>query len=295
MESMVRLMMGAAGAPRRIVVAVGVSVCIAAGLAGPLGPLAYAHRASKGGAGTVEEVKAEPTSLAISLASEGPAGPDISVTANMAVRAGVTLEGANAASARGAIEYKVYSDPTCTTEVAWSGPRPLGNTSASRRVRLRSGTYFWQAAYAGDNRDAPSTSQCGAAVETVTGDPQIASCTDVSGKSVVSTEAGELRIRESLSSDLSVGGQELIASWSGGHRLHLTDLLNARCTVRRQASVFVGVGDAKLNGVPGYHVRVRVRVDQSGEESIRLTVRNPKDELVADLTSVPAPGSETIG
>ena len=282
------------GMPGRIVVAVGVSLCLAAGLAAPLGPVAYAKPAKgAGGTGTVEETKAEPTALAISLQSEGQSGAQITVPGRTRVRASVTLTGANRASARGGVSYAVYSDGGCTNEVAWAGPRLIRASTESGPVRLTPGTYYWQATYGGDAKDAPSVSACGAAVETVQGEDPPA-CITVAGEAHLATEPGHLLVKDDLSTSLEAQ-QTLIVSWSGRHRLRLTKLLGVACVAGHIASHFHGVGEAKVDGQAGYIVRFNIRVAKNGEESVRLKVRNARHEPVLDIAGSPAPGSEVIG
>lgn len=258
-----------------------------------LGPAAYAKPANgSGGKGTVEETKAEPTALGISLQSEGASGADITVPSRTPVRASVQLTGANAQSARGTVSYAVYSDSGCTNEVAWRGPRLIRQSSESGPVRLPAGTYYWQASYSGDAKDLPSVSPCGAATETVEGgDPP--ACTGAVGGAQLRTEDGHLTLKDALSTDVA-GEQKLVVQWSGRHRLRLTKLLGVACVAGRTASHFHGVGEAKLDGKPGYLVRFNIKVSKNGEETVRIRVHNAKGEPVLDMSATPAAGSELI-
>jgi hypothetical protein len=279
--------------PVRVATAFGVSLTFAAGLAGPLGPVAYARKPAKaGGTGTVEEVRAEPTELTISLQGEGQIGANITVPGRTPVRATATLSGANAATARGTVKYAVYSDSSCTNEVAWGGPRLVRQSMESRAVRLTPGTYYWQARYGGDAKDEPSVSGCGQAVETVEGgDPP--ACRKVSGESHLVTEEGHLTVRNDLTTDLAAE-QRLVASWTGGHRLRLTKLLDAACVAGSGGSHFHGIGEAKLDGEPGYIVHFNIRVAKSGAEVLHIRVRNERHEAMLDLSGSPEPGGESI-
>jgi hypothetical protein len=293
MESMVmELARRVVGAPGRIAVAVVVSVSVAVGLFAPLGPVAYA-RPAKSGVGTVEETKAEPTALAISLQGEGQSAANITVPDRTPVSASVTLTGSNASRARGTVSYAVYSDSACTNEVAWAGPRLIRRSTESPPVRLRPGTYYWQSSYNGDALDQSSTSTCGAAVETVEGsDPP--ACTKAAGQMHVETEEGHLIVREALTTDLGAP-QRLVAAWSQGHHLRLRRLLGASCIARTTRSHFRGVGEAMVDGKPGYKVRFSIRVSSNGEEALRIHIRNERHEPITALTAFPAAGSEIIG
>lgn len=266
---------------------------VLAGLFLASGPVAYAEPANgSGGKGSVEETKAEPTALGISLQSEGASGADITVPSRTRVSAAVTLSGINAATARGTVSYAVYSDSGCTNEVAWGGPRFIRQNTESGPVRLPAGTYYWQATYSGDAKDLPSVSPCGAAIETVEGgDPP--ACTTAVGEAHLGTEDGHLIVKNALSTDVAAE-QKLVATWSGGHRLRLTKLLGVACVAGRTASHFHGVGEAKLDGKPGYIVRFNIKVSKNGEETVRIRVHNAKGEPVLDISATPAAGSELI-
>ena len=292
MESMKQSVRKMLPTPARILAAGAVSVFVPAGLVLALGPAAYAKAGKSGGTGTVEETKAEPSTLEISLQSEGGSGANITVGDRTRVEANATLTGTNAASARGTVSYAVYSDSACTNEVAWAGPRLIRHSTESPPVRLTPGTYYWQASYGGDSRDLPSVSVCGAAIETVEGsDPP--ACTTVAGEAHLETEEGHLVVKDSLSTDLGAQ-QKLTASWSGPHHLRLTKLLGVACAAGHAASHFHGYGEAKLDGKPGYIVRFNIRVSKNGEEVLRLHVSNARHERVAGLTGFPAASSELI-
>ncbi len=281
------------GSPGRIVVAVVVSLSVSAGLFLPVGSLAYAKAAkSGGGTGTVEETKAEPTALSISLQGAEQSAADITVPDKTPVRAAIALTGNNASSARGSVSYAVYSDSACTNEVAWAGPRLIRQTTDSPPIRLRPGTYYWQASYNGDAKDLPSVSGCAAAIETVQGsDPP--PCTTATGEIHLDTEDGHLVVKNALTTVLAAP-QRLVASWSGGHRLRLTRLLGVACIAGRGASHFHGAGEARVDGKPGYLVRFNIRVSRNGEQIVRIHVSNARRERVVELAGSPASGSELI-
>lgn len=294
MESMMQSARGVLGMPGRITTAIIVSLSVPAGLFLALGPVAYAKPAKSSGTGHVEETKAEPTALAISLQGGEQSGPNITVPDRTPVRAGVTLTGTNAPGARGAVSYAVYSDSACTNEVAWAGPRLIRQSTESPPVRLRPGPYYWQASYGGDAKDLPSVSECAAAMETVDGTNPVPTCTSVAGEIRLDTEEGHLVVKDDLSSDLGAA-QRLVASWSGKHHLRLTRLLGVACVAGRGASHFHGVGEARVDGEPGYHVRFNIRVSNNGEEMVHIHVTNARRERVVELTGSPAAGSEVIG
>jgi hypothetical protein len=103
------------------------------------------------------------------------------VGASIVVRAGTvgetdqaTISGTNVASAGGTVNYRLYSNPTCTpsskvlesTTVVTAGKAAA---SAPVTTALAAGSYDWQVAYSGDANNQPSASTCGSEVLTVIG------------------------------------------------------------------------------------------------------------------------------
>jgi hypothetical protein len=122
----------------------------------------------------LETVAPPATSVATTLSAGSQSGTSISVPVNTLVSDNATLTGTNAATATGTVDYTIYSDPTCTTEISNTSPltiTPAGTLPGSDPISIPTvGTYYWQATYSGDANNAPSASTCGAAgeVETVT-------------------------------------------------------------------------------------------------------------------------------
>jgi hypothetical protein len=99
-------------------------------------------------------VKASP-SISTTLSAE---------TANIgdAVHDSATLTGATA-DAAGTVTYTVYSDSTCSTQVADGGTKTVtnGNVPDSDPVTFNNaGTFYWQAVYSGDANNNGATSDC---------------------------------------------------------------------------------------------------------------------------------------
>ncbi|MGO8904674.1 MAG: hypothetical protein ACLQMH_03505, partial [Solirubrobacteraceae bacterium] len=123
--------------------------------------------------GTAEKTWIEeppkPTQLSTSLSGGGQSGGIITVPEGTAVSDSATLSGANAPKATGKVGYKVYSDKECTKLVTEAGEVEVtaGVIPASSAETLSSGTYYWQASYAGDPSNEASKSTCGSEVETV--------------------------------------------------------------------------------------------------------------------------------
>jgi hypothetical protein len=117
---------------------------------------------------------AEPTVLSTWLSGEAQSGANITVKEHAAAREHAELSGEHASKATGVVSYRIYSDSACTKEVASAGEFAVkhGKTRPSMAQRLLAGTYYWQASYSGDEANAPSSSACGAEVETVEPGPK---------------------------------------------------------------------------------------------------------------------------
>src|ERR1700729_2307414 len=105
----------------------------------------------------------ELTTLTTSLSGEGKEGTTITVLEGSKVKDKATLKGKNAATATGKVTYKVYSESECKTLVTTAGEVTVSGESvpASSEEELEGGkTYYWQAHYSGDSKNAESTSEC---------------------------------------------------------------------------------------------------------------------------------------
>ncbi len=105
----------------------------------------------------------ELTTLTTSLSGEGKEGTTITVLEGSKVKDKATLKGKNAGTATGKVTYKVYSNSECKTVVANAGEVSVSGESvpASSEEELEGGaTYYWQAHYSGDSKNAESTSEC---------------------------------------------------------------------------------------------------------------------------------------
>ncbi len=117
------------------------------------------------------------TALATSLTGGVQRGARISVPAGWPVTDAAILSGTYASRARGTVTYTVFSDPSCSTSVGTGGTVKVrhGRIPASRAVVLTTaGTYYWQASYSGDAKNAASVSACGTAGEVETTTPPYA-------------------------------------------------------------------------------------------------------------------------
>ena len=110
----------------------------------------------------VVEETAKDTQLSTSLSGGGKSGTAITVPEGTAVSDTATLTGENAGLATGKLAYRVYSESSCTKEVASGGEVSLNGEAipASEPQTLPPGTYFWQATYGGDVLNKPSISDC---------------------------------------------------------------------------------------------------------------------------------------
>jgi hypothetical protein len=124
-----------------------------------LGVLAASATACEGAG----EEGAASTTLSTKLSGEGKEGEELTVLDGAKVKDKATLSGKNASKATGKVTYKVYSDKECKTLVTAAGEVTVSGESvpASSEEELEGGaTYYWQAHYGGDSKDAESTSTC---------------------------------------------------------------------------------------------------------------------------------------
>jgi hypothetical protein len=264
---------------------------ITLGIAAPGSALALGTTTSKGS--TAGPAVLEPTTLSVTLQSSGQSGAVLTVSDGARVSATAQLVGLDASISHGPVSYRVFSDPSCATEVASAGVRRANQGIDSRNVRLTPGTYYWQASFAGDAFNGASVSNCGAAVETVAGVPLPSSCMGIAGRVRFETDEGPLVLRANLSSDLGAS-QRLYAWWPGTRRLRMTRLLGGWCVATPKRDFFRGVGDAKLDGVSGYVVHFTISVSQFGEPVVRMHVRSSSHELVLSTGGQGTPGGETL-
>jgi hypothetical protein len=129
----------------------------------------------------------KPTSLSTTQTSGKTSGASITLTAGTVGETDqATISGANVASAGGTVNYRLYSNPTCTSSskvLESTAAVTAGKAAASAPVTaaLAVGSYYWQAAYSGDANNASSSSTCGSEVLTVIGPATV-------GESATSTE-----------------------------------------------------------------------------------------------------------
>jgi lysophospholipase L1-like esterase len=121
--------------------------------------------------------------ISTSLSGEGQSGEELEVTEETAVKDTVTLYGEHASTATGTVKYAVYSDKECKTLVTKAGEVTVtaGSVPASNEEKLKAGTYYWQAAYSGDEHNPAATSICGSEVDLVQTSTSLA--TSLSGES----------------------------------------------------------------------------------------------------------------
>jgi hypothetical protein len=97
--------------------------------------------------------------------------PFITVRQGTAVWDEAELEGVNFNTATGTVTYTVYSDENCTVLSADAGTKTVTNGIVPHSDPItfnQVGTYYWKAAYSGDETHNPIISRCGDEILTVT-------------------------------------------------------------------------------------------------------------------------------
>jgi hypothetical protein len=164
-----------------------------------------------------------------------------------------------------------------------------GNMPAANLKTLPAGTYYWQASYSGDPRNAASLSACGSEVETVTYVPP-RPCTSATGIAHFLDESGRQVAQFRLSTDLTAK-QRFIFRWEGGkERVRLVQMTRAWCVIKVRKSVFHGTGIAKFNGVPGYTVSFNITISNRGKLIVAMRLRKGRELLEYDVEDTDTSG-----
>jgi hypothetical protein len=194
-----------------------------------------------------------------------------------------TISGENASKATGTVTYKIYTDSRCEGTAIEAGTVPVneGKARASEEEVLKpAGTYYWQASYSGDEANEPSTSECGAEVETVLAP----TCSKLEGQGTVGEGPELQKVSDKLSTNLLTPPklQKFRLSWEHGRKAFvLRELEGATCRIGRKGRTFSGHGEGTLNGVPEYVVTFTIKITNEEEVIFTARVRNEKTrELV---------------
>ena len=224
----------------------------------------------------------ESTTTSTSLSGGGQSGANITVPKGTSVSDQATLSGTNIASATGSVTYRVFSDSSCTTQIA-SSTEPVsgGAVPASEGVTLTApGSYFWTANYSGDETNKPSSSECGAEVATVEEEgPPPPTCTSAKGEARFVRGAEAQSIVDNVSTNLS-NPQVLKFRWeNGAQQLTLTKLEKATCKVGAKQKTFRGSGLATVDGVENVHFTFAITVTNSGGVKIIIQFKEEKETI----------------
>ncbi len=114
------------------------------------------------------------TVVTTTLSGGGQSGTMITVPAGTAIVDSAFLNGPNAESAGGTVNYKVYSDANCNTQFADAGTKNVTNGQVPDSDPItfnQAGTFYWRAFYSGDDLNNASSSGCGEETVTVTEPP----------------------------------------------------------------------------------------------------------------------------
>jgi hypothetical protein len=132
----------------------------------------------------------KPTAISTSQTAGATVGASIVVSAGTVGETDqATISGANAASAGGTVNYRLYSNPTCASSskvFESTAAVTAGKAAASAPVTaaLAAGSYYWQVTYSGDANNQPGSSTCGSEVLTVIGPATVSESATSTEKSV---------------------------------------------------------------------------------------------------------------
>jgi hypothetical protein len=215
--------------------------------------------------------------LKTSLSGEGKSGETITVKEGAPVTDSATLSGEHASEATGTVEYKVYSDKECKTEVANAGTVTVAGSSVppSNPETLPAGTYYWQASYSGDTQNKPAKSDCGAEVLTV--EKETPKCTKAVGNARFKVNKETQSVKNDVSTKLT-DKQKFVFWWEGvKQNVTLTKLVGATCEVTATSKVFKGHGEATVNSEPGFFVRFRISINNKGRVGVDVWIYQGKE------------------
>jgi len=119
-------------------------------------------------------------STTLTNSETGESGTALSAPGPVAMTDRATINGADAATAAGTVQYSLYSDASCTKLVERLGPKNVAaggvaEPSNPSSVGLAAdATYYWQVTYSGDGRNSPNESACGTETMTFGTPPELA-------------------------------------------------------------------------------------------------------------------------
>jgi hypothetical protein len=197
---------------------------------------------------TCQDTTCEPIALTTHLIGGSQSGTAITVASGTAVTDTTSMSGANAGIAGGAANYYVYSDPKCEHLADEAGQVTVtnGTVPGSEAKTYAPGTYYWQVVYSGDAHNATSVSTCGSTVETVT-------CGRVQGQGKNAKHAPRESVTDNLNTSLT-GAQTFAFVHAGIHKVKLTRLTSASCTINGGEMQFTGRGPGSIGKVKNYEV-----------------------------------------
>jgi hypothetical protein len=120
-----------------------------------------------------QELLIKPTAISTVQRSGTTSGANITIPAGTVGESDTaTITGTNAASASGTVDFALYNNSSCSGTPTFAGAAEAANGTATitddSSTGLPPGSYYWEAAYAGNATNLPSSSPCGSEVLTVT-------------------------------------------------------------------------------------------------------------------------------
>lgn len=246
----------------------GVACLISAlGFLAALAMMAVTATACEGGGGGGPEL----TTLATKLSGESKESEELTVLEGAKVKDKATLSGKNASKATGKVTYKVYSDKECKTLVTAAGEVTVSGESvpASSEEELEGGkTYYWQAHYGGDTKNAESTSPC---TEVLNVKAKTSLSTELSG---AGSEGEEITILEGSKTEDKATLSGTNSSTAGGKALYkVYSDKECKTLVTEAGEVTVTSGsipasnEEELKGVGTYYWQTTYKGDGLHQES----------------------------
>jgi hypothetical protein len=208
-----------------------------------------------------------PTTISTIQASGSTQGADISIPAGTVGESDTaTIAGTNASSAEGTVDFALYKNSSCTGTPVFAGASEASAGVASiaddSSTGLDVGKYYWEAVYAGDATNEPSTSTCGSEVLTVGPPAAIGGSGTTTGSTVTLTISCAAACTVTVTLEVPSGSAADVAS-----------------AARKKARKPVKLGTVKLRFKKGGKHKLVLKLNGKGKRLLR----KDHDKLKATL------------
>jgi len=212
-------------------------------------------------------------SVATSLSGGGQVGANLTVAPGTPVTDTATVS-AGGQTVYGQIEYKVYSNASCTTEVASGGvvTTLTGIGPSSQPVTLSTpGTYYFQASFTGTKVHVTGKSACGSEVVTVVPPPPPNNQFNSVGNPQVNTKNGQVVVIGQFPAPGTATATGVVQQGATLARVEQATALAARHRSHRCNRGFVKKGRRCVSNAPVVYGTAVLAIPAAGTYSLVIT------------------------